>query len=61
MVWFTALSKMMKGWVDAMMRRRHSSTRRYAHNEDLEPEVRRSGAMDRRADGAVMRTLQPPL
>ena len=45
----------------ALMRRRRSSTRRYAHSENLETGVRRSGAMDCRADGATMRALQPPL
>ena len=43
------------------MRRRRGSTRRYAHSEDLETGVRRSGATDRRADGATTRALQPPL
>ena len=43
------------------MRRRRSSTHGYAHSEDLETGVRRSGAMDRRADGATTRALQPPL
>ena len=43
------------------MRRRRGSTRRYAPSEDLETGVRRSGAMDRRADGATTRALQPPL
>ena len=44
-----------------VMRRRRGSTRGYAHSEDLETEVRRSGATDRRADGATTRALQPPL
>ena len=39
------------------MRRR----RRYAHSEDLEPGVRRSGAMDRQSNGVATCTLQPPL
>ena len=43
------------------MRRRRGSTRGYAHSEDLETGVRRSGATDRRADGATTRALQPPL
>ena len=43
------------------MRRRRGSTRRYAHSEDLETGVRRSGATDRRADGATTHALQPPL
>ena len=43
------------------MRRRHGSTRGYAHSEDLETGVRRSGATDRRADGATTRALQLPL
>ena len=43
------------------MRRRRGSTRGYAHSEDLEPGVRRSGVMDRRTAGAAMRALQPPL
>jgi hypothetical protein len=43
------------------MRRRCSSTRRYAPSEDLETGVRRSGATDRRADGATTRALQLPL
>ena len=43
------------------MRRRHGSTRGYAHSEDLETGVRRSGATDRRADRATTRALQPPL
>ena len=43
------------------MRRRRGSTRGYAHSEDLETGVRRSGVTDRRADGATTRTLQPPL
>ena len=43
------------------MRRRHGSTRGYAHSEDLETGVRRSGATDRRADAATTRALQPPL
>ena len=46
---------------EEMMRRRRSSTRGYAHSEDLETGVRCSGAMDRRADGATTRALQPPL
>ena len=45
----------------AVMRRRRSSTRGYAHSEDLETGVRRSGAMDRRADGVTTRALQLPL
>ena len=43
------------------MRRRHGSRRGYAHSKDLETGVRRSGAMDRWADGAMTRALQPPL
>ena len=43
------------------MRCRHGSTRGYAHSEDLETGVRRSGATDRRADGATTHVLQPPL
>ena len=43
------------------MRRRHSSTHGYAHSEDLETGVRRSGATDHRADGATRHALQPPL
>ena len=43
------------------MCRRRSSTRGYAHSEDLEQEVRRSGATDHRTDRAAKRTLQPPL
>ena len=43
------------------MRRRRGSTRGYAHSKDLETGVRRSGATDRRADGATTRALQPPL
>ena len=43
------------------MHRRRGSTRGYAHSEDLETGVRRSGAADRRANGATTRTLQPPL
>ena len=43
------------------MHRRRGSTRRYAHSEDLETGVRRSGATDRRADGATTCALQPPL
>ena len=46
---------------EEMMRRRHGSTRRYAPSEDLETGVRRSRAMDCRADGATTRALQPPL
>ena len=48
-------------WKDALMRRRRGSTRGYAHSEDLETGVRRSGATDRQADGATTRALQPPL
>ena len=44
-----------------LMRHRHGSTRGYAHSEDLETGVRRSGATDRPADGATTRALQPPL
>ena len=44
-----------------LMRRRRGSMCGYAHSEDLETGVRRSGAMDRRADGATTRALQPPL
>ena len=44
-----------------MMRYRRGSTRRYVHSEDLEQEVRRSGARDRRSDGAAKHALQPPL
>ena len=44
-----------------LMRRRHGSTRGYAHSEDLEPRVRRSRAMDRRTAGVATRALQPPL
>ena len=43
------------------MRRRRGSTRRYAPSENLETGVRHSRAMDRRADGATTRALQPPL
>ena len=43
------------------MRRRRGSTHGYTHSEDLETGVRRSRAMDHRADGAVTRVLQPPL
>ena len=43
------------------MRHRRGSTRGYAHSEDLETGVRRSGATDRRADGATTCVLQPPL
>ena len=43
------------------MRRRRSSTHGYAPSEDLETGVRRSGATDRRADGATTRALQLPL
>ena len=43
------------------MRRRHSSTRGYAHSEDLETGVQRSGETDRQADGATTHALQPPL
>ena len=45
----------------ALMRRRRGSTRGYAPSKDLETGVRRSGATDRRADGATTRTLQLPL
>ena len=44
-----------------MMRYRRGSTHRYVHSEDLEQEVRRSGARDRRSDGAAKHALQPPL
>ena len=44
-----------------LMRRRCGSTRGYAHSEDLETGVRRSGATDCRADGVTTCTLQPPL
>ena len=44
-----------------LMRCRHGSTRGYAHSEDLETGVRRSGATDRRADRATTSALQPPL
>ena len=44
-----------------LMRCRCGSTRGYAHSEDLETGVRRSGATDSRADGATARALQPPL
>ena len=44
-----------------MMRYRRGSTRRYVHSEDLEQEVRRSGARDRQSDGAAKHALQPPL
>ena len=44
-----------------MMRRRRGSMRRYAHSEDFETEVRRSGAMDHRANRVTTRALQPPL
>ena len=40
---------------------RHGSMHRYVHSEDLEQEVRRSGATDRRTDRAARRMLQPPL
>ena len=43
------------------MRRRCSSTRGYAHSEDLEPGVQRSGATDHRTTRVMMRTLQPSL
>ena len=43
------------------MHRRHGSTHGYVHSEDLEQEVRRSGAMDRRSDRAAKHVLQPPL
>ena len=43
------------------MRRRCGSMRGYAHSEDLETGVRRSGATDRRADGATTCMLQLPL
>ena len=43
------------------MRRRRGSTRGYAPSEDLETGVQRSGATDRRADGATTRAPQPPL
>ena len=43
------------------MRRRRGSTCGYAHSEDLETGVRRSGATDRWADGVTTRALQPPL
>ena len=46
---------------EEMMRRRRGSTCGYAHSKDLETGVQRSGATDRRADGATTRTLQPPL
>ena len=46
---------------EEMMRRRRGSTCGYAHSKDLETGVRRSGATDRRADGATTRALQPPL
>ena len=42
------------------MRRRRGSMRGYAHSEDLETGVRRSGATDRRADGVTTHALQPP-
>ena len=45
----------------ALMRRRRGSTHGYAHSKDLETGVQRSGATDRRADGATTRALQPPL
>jgi hypothetical protein len=44
---------------EEMMRRRHGSTRGYAHSEDLETGVRRSGATDRQADAAERRTARP--
>ena len=44
-----------------LMHRRRGSTHGYAHSEDLETGVRRSGATDRRADGVTTRALQPPL
>ena len=43
------------------MRRRRGSMRGYAPSKDLETGVRRSGATDRRADGATTRALQLPL
>ena len=43
------------------MRRRRGSTHGYAHSKDLGTGVRRSEAMDRRADGATTHALQPPL
>ena len=45
----------------AVMRRRRGSMRGYAHSKDLETGVRRSRAMDHRADGVTTRVLQPPL
>ena len=45
----------------ALMRRRRGSTHGCAHSKDLETGVQRSGATDRRADGATTRALQPPL
>ena len=49
------------GGNDAVMCRRCGSMCGYIHSEDLEQEARCSGATDRRTDGAVTRTLQPPL
>ena len=49
------------GGNDAVMCRRCGSTCRYIHRENLEQEAQCSGATDRRTDGAVTCTLQPPL
>ena len=49
----------VRACASTLMRRRRGSTHGYAHSEDLETGVRRSGAMDCRADGATMRALQP--
>ena len=46
---------------EPLMRRRRGSTRGYVHSEDLEQDVRCSGAMDHRSDRAAKRVLQPPL
>ena len=54
-------TQLMSRTVTPVMRRRRGSTHGYAHSEDLETGVRRSGATDRRADGATTRALQPPL
>ena len=43
------------------MRRRCGSMRGYIHSEDLEQEDQCSRAMDRWANGATTRALQPPL
>ena len=47
--------------LSTLMRCRCGSTRGYTHSEDLEPRVRRSGAMGRRTAGVTTCALQPPL